>query len=302
MPMSMDARPNPLLVTGSSAPTRLLARRYRVGARIGSGGSADVFIARDTVRDRDVAIKVLHGSLASDPRSLARFDRESEIAAALAHRATVRVEDRGREGDIHFLVMELVRGTSLRTVLRQHAILAPAQVSAIAIEVLGALDVAHRHGLLHRDVKPENVLVSELGEIKVTDFGLVGGGAASDDTGARIDGTAPYVAPELLRGAAADARSDLYAVGVLAAEALTGRMPGAGAASSSGHIPRPSLRNAMVTAPLDDWVVAITDPDPAVRPPSAADAARDLERVARSLPPAPPIGSLVTLPAALRRS
>lgn len=283
--------------------------RYHVVGRVASGGMGEVFRAHDAVLAREVAIKVLHRSLAADAAFVERFRREARAAAALAHPNIVAVHDWGAVDGIYYMVMEFVRGQSLRDVLNEHGSLAPAQAAEILLQVLAALDHAHRQGIVHRDVKPENVLLSPEGVAKVADFGLARAWADARITqDGRVSGTVQYLAPEQLRGEPADPRTDLYSLGIVAYELLTGRLPFSGEtpmAIAYAHlrerVPRPSARNPAVTAGLDGWVASLTEKERELRPESAAEARRDLQREAASLPPAAPVGELVRLgPAAAR--
>ena len=187
--------------------------------RIAAGGMGEVFRAHDAVLDREVAVKVLHPNLASDPGFVDRFRREARAAAGLSHPNIVGVHDWGAVDGVYFMVMEFVRGQSLRDVLTAEGLLAPAQAADVLMQVLAALEHAHRKGIVHRDVKPENVLLTPDGVAKVTDFGLARAyaDARSTQTGT-ISGTAHYLAPEQLLGEPADPRTDLYSVGLVAFE------------------------------------------------------------------------------------
>ncbi len=261
----------------------------------------EVFRAHDAVLAREVAIKVLHRPLAADAAFVERFRREARAAAALSHPNIVAVHDWGAVDGIYYMVMELVAGQSLREILAAHGPLAPAQAVEVLRQTLAALEHAHRQGIVHRDVKPENVMVTRDGLVKVADFGLARAWADARITqDGRVSGTVQYLSPEQLRGEPADPRSDLYALGIVAYELLTGRLPFSGEtpmAIAYAHlrerVPRPSARNPAVPPGLDGWVASMTERDRELRPTSAAEARRDLEAEAASLPPAPPIGELV---------
>ena len=275
--------------------------RYHVVDRIAAGGMGEVFRAHDAVLAREVAIKVLHPTLAGDPGFIDRFRREARAAASLNHPNIVAVHDWGAVDGIYFMVMEYVRGESLRDILNVHGILAPAQAADVLLQVLAALDHAHRQGIVHRDVKPENVMVTRDGVAKVADFGLARAYADSRATQAgRVTGTVQYLAPEQLQGEPADPRTDLYSLGIVAFELLTGRVPFTGETSMAiafkhvrQRVPRPSSRNPAVPEGLDGWVTSMTEKERELRPESAAEARRDLELETRDLPPAAPIGALV---------
>ena len=269
--------------------------------RIAAGGMGEVFRAHDAVLAREVAVKVLHPNLAADPGFVDRFRREARAAAGLSHPNIVGVHDWGAVDGVYFMVMEFVRGQSLRDVLAAEGLLAPAQAADVLLQVLAALDHAHRKGIVHRDVKPENVLLTGDGVAKVTDFGLARAYADARATQAgTVTGTAHYLAPEQLMGEPADPRTDLYSVGIVAFELLTGSAPFDGETSVAiaykhlrERVPRPSARNTTVPKSLDGWVGSMTEKDRELRPESAAEARRDLAAEAATFPAARPIGQLV---------
>jgi eukaryotic-like serine/threonine-protein kinase len=275
--------------------------RYHVVDRIAAGGMGEVYRARDAVLERSVAIKVLHRNLAGDAGFIERFRREARAAANLNHQNIVAVHDWGSVDGIYYMVMEYVAGLSVREILHAEGILAPAQAADVLEQTLAALQHAHRQGIVHRDVKPENLMVTRDGVVKVADFGLARAFADAQITEAgNVIGTVQYLAPEQLQGEPADPRTDLYALGVVAFELLTGRLPFTGEtpmAIAYQHIhepmPRPSSANRAVPASLDGWVASVTEKQRELRPESASEARRDLETEARSLPAAPPLASLV---------
>src|SRR5947199_1353031 len=238
----------------------------------------EVFRAHDAVLGREVAIKFLHPHLAGDRGFVDRFRREARAAAILNHPNIVGVYDWGTADDTYFMVMEFVRGTNLRALLAEHGRLAPAQVVEVALPVLAALDHAHGHGIVHRDIKPENILISEDGTVKVADFGLARAYADSYVSQAEgtVTGTVQYLAPEQIQGRPADPRTDLYALGVVMFELLTGRTPFAGETSLaiayqhlSGVVPAPSEVVPTLEPDLDGPVLQATAKDRNSRPPSA---------------------------------
>ena len=197
---------------------RVLDGRYRIGPRIARGGMASVYEATDIRLDRTVAVKVMHAGLGDDDEFAARFVREARSAARLSHPNVVAVFDQGTDGDTVFLAMELVDGHTLRDVIRKEAPMPPARALALIEPVLSALAAAHRAGLIHRDVKPENVLIADDGRIKVADFGLARAVSTETQhtaTGGVLIGTVSYLAPELVVDGRADARADVYAAGVV---------------------------------------------------------------------------------------
>src|SRR5918996_3183222 len=266
----------------------LLAGRYELRSLLGRGGMAEVFRALDRRLGREVAVKVLSGHLLSDPRSVDRFQREGRTAAALNHPNVVDVYDAASEGDIHYMVMELVEGPTLAEIIEQEGQLPVPRALDIAGRVAAALQVAHDRGLVHHDVKPSNVLFDSDGEVKVADFGIARA-ASSDIT--TIQGTPPYVAPEQARGGRADPRSDVYSLGCVLFEMLAGRPPFVGDGASSvimQHLERPpplvSDFRDDVPSHVDDVVRRALAKEPARRYQSAGEFRSDIDRVAAGLP------------------
>jgi beta-lactam-binding protein with PASTA domain len=205
---------------------RVFANRYELGEEIGHGGMADVYLAHDRLLDRHVAVKVLAPQFATDPTNVERFRREARAAAGLNHPHIVAVYDWGEEGDTSYIVMEYVPGQTLREILQSYGRLGPTDSARIAAEIADALAFAHAHGVVHRDVKPGNVLITPHGQVKVTDFGIARAEASEPltKTGAVL-GTATYFSPEQAQGFKLDGRSDVYALGVVLYEMLTGVAP-----------------------------------------------------------------------------
>jgi serine/threonine-protein kinase len=258
---------------------------------------ATVYAAIDTRLDRPVAVKVMHPALAADEEFVARFRREAKAAARLSSPAVVNVTDQGQDAGTVFLVMELVEGHTLRDVLRHDGALTPAQALAVLDPVLEALAAAHAAGYVHRDVKPENVLIASDGRIKVGDFGLARAVDASPltATAGLLLGTVAYLAPEQVRRGVADARTDVYACGVLLFELLTGRPPFEGDTALSvayqhlhDRVPAPSTLRPGVPEELDELVRAATEPDPDDRPVDAEALLEDVRHVASQLGSARP--------------
>jgi len=207
------------------SPGAVVDNRYKVLSRLGSGGMADVFLAEDQQLGRKVALKLLHRRFAEDPGFVERFRREAQAAAGLQHPNVVGVYDRGAYEDTYYIAMEYLPGRSLKQLIRQEAPLDPIRAIDIAIQMLKAARFAHRRGVIHRDLKPHNVIVDESDHVKVTDFGIARAGASDMTETGSIMGTAQYLSPEQAQGHAVSAGSDLYAIGVVLYEMLTGRVP-----------------------------------------------------------------------------
>ena len=210
----------------SFAPGDVVGDRYELGRQLGAGGMARVYLGHDRLLDRQVAVKVLSEPFASDPQFVERFRREASAAAGLNHPNIVAVYDRGEADGSYYIVMEYLSGPDLKQVVRSRAPLSAVQAIDYTQQILAALGAAHRRDLVHRDVKPQNVLVAEDGHLKVTDFGIARAGAETDMTEAgSVIGTAQYLSPEQARGGEVTAASDCYAVGIVLYELLTGQVP-----------------------------------------------------------------------------
>ncbi|MFD9876632.1 Stk1 family PASTA domain-containing Ser/Thr kinase [[Kitasatospora] papulosa] len=255
---------------------QLLDGRYRVDARIAVGGMATVYRAVDTRLDRVLALKVMHPALATDAAFVERFIREAKSVARLAHPNVVGVFDQGAQGAYVYLAMEYVAGCTLRDVLRERGALQPRAALDILEPVLAALGAAHLAGFVHRDMKPENVLIGDDGRVKVADFGLARAvGTATDTTGSLL-GTVSYLAPEQIEQGTADTRSDVYACGVVLYEMLTGGKPHGGDTAAqviyqhlNEDVPAPSGAVPGLAAGLDELVAAATARNPDLRPSDA---------------------------------
>ncbi len=258
--------------------------RYRILERIGSGGMADVYCAEDTHLGRRVAIKVLHRRFAQDQEFVERFRREAKSAAGLNHPNVVGVFDRGEHEGTYYIAMEFLEGRSLKDIVTSEAPLAQERVIDLGVQILNAAGFAHRHGVIHRDFKPHNVIVDGNGHAKVTDFGIARAGASEMTETGSIMGTAQYLSPEQAQGHAVTASSDLYSIGVMLYEMLAGRLPFDGdsaVAIALKHLSEPP-------APISQWrpdvhpaleavVMAALAKDPAQRWQSAEDLASALE-------------------------
>ncbi|MEF9882449.1 Stk1 family PASTA domain-containing Ser/Thr kinase [Streptomyces sp. P9-A4] len=267
---------------------RLLDGRYRVDARIAVGGMATVYRAVDTRLDRVLALKVMHPALATDAAFVERFIREAKSVARLSHPNVVGVFDQGAEGAYVYLAMEYVAGCTLRDVLRERGALAPRAALDILEPVLAALGAAHRAGFVHRDMKPENVLIGDDGRVKVADFGLVRAVGSATATTGSVLGTVSYLAPEQIEHGTADTRADVYACGVVLYEMLTGGKPHSGDTPAQVlyqhlhmDVPAPSATVPGLALELDELVAAATARNPDVRPYDAV-ALLGLVREARS--------------------
>jgi beta-lactam-binding protein with PASTA domain len=261
----------------------------------------EVYRAHDAVLAREVAIKVLHHHLTGDPGFIDRFRTEARSAAYLNHPNIVAVYDWGASDGVYFMVMEYVRGHNVRDVLAASGRLEPAQAAVILLQVLSALEHAHRQGIVHRDVKPENILLTNEGVAKVADFGLARAYSDMKSTqSGMVTGTVQYLAPEQIRGQPAEPRTDVYAAGVVGYELLTGRAPFGGETSLSiayqhlsDRIPAPSKIAPAVPEELDRIVLHATEKAPEDRPQTAQEMRQELIAAARSLPPARPVAELV---------
>ena len=230
--------------------------RYRILGRLGAGGMAEVYRAEDLQLGRNVALKVLYRRFAEDQEFVERFRREAQSAAGLQHQHVVSVYDRGEYDGTYYIAMELLEGRSLKRVVEEEAPLDPARAIDLILQVLRAARFAHRRGIIHRDFKPHNVIVDEEDRAKVTDFGIARAGASDMTQTGSIMGTAQYLSPEQAQGHAVSAASDLYSIGIMLYELLTGRVPFEGESAvtialkqvSETPVP-PSAYNAAVSRP-----------------------------------------------------
>lgn len=254
----------------------MLDGRYRVEARIAVGGMATVYRALDTRLDRVLALKVMHPTLAADATFVERFIREAKSVARLAHPNVVQVFDQGADGSYVYLAMEYIAGCTLRDVLRERGALQPRAALDILEPVLAALGAAHRAGFVHRDMKPENVLIGDDGRVKVADFGLVRAVDTVTSTTGTVLGTVSYLAPEQIEHGTADTRVDVYACGVVLYEMLTGAKPHTADSAAQvlyqhlhEDVPPPSAIVPGLAYALDELVTAATARNPELRPTDA---------------------------------
>jgi len=256
---------------------RMLDRRYHVRSRIAHGGMATVYLATDTRLERQVALKVMHAELARDADFVARFIGEAKSVARLSHPNIVQVFDQGSDGQFLYLSMEYVPGRTLRSLLRERGWLPWSEALEVMDPTLAGLSAAHEAGIVHRDVKPENVLLTADGRVKVVDFGLARAQAAAGNTrSGLIIGTVAYIAPEQVTGGITDSRTDVYAAGVMLWEMLSARQPHSGdspLAVAYKHVneevPPVSAYVGGVPPALDQLVRSATSRDPRQRPPDA---------------------------------
>src|SRR3954447_14448614 len=266
--------------------------RYRIVRKLGSGGMANVYLAEDEDLGRRVAIKILNDRYANDELFIERFRREAKSAAALSHPNIVSVYDRGEAEGTYYIAMEVIEGRSLKELIMTRGPLPIAQALAYTHEMLEALRFAHRHGIIHRDIKPHNILIGE--RLKVTDFGIARAGASQMTEAGSIMGTAQYLSPEQARGAPVTASSDLYSVGIVIYEMLTGKVPFNGdsaieiAMKHLNDAPKPPSKiRPEITPELDQVVLRALAKNPEDRYQSAEEFSEDLHRVEAGLPLAP---------------
>jgi beta-lactam-binding protein with PASTA domain/predicted Ser/Thr protein kinase len=270
--------------------------RYELHRKLARGGMSDVYLARDLLLDRPVAVKVLFPEYAKDPTFVERFRREAQAAANLNHPNIVAIYDWGQQSGTYFIVMEYVEGRSLSEIIRTDGPLHPRRSAEITADVAAALGFAHRNGVVHRDVKPGNIIISPTGQVKVADFGIaqaITGGADQQNLtqAGAVMGTATYFSPEQAQGKSVDPRSDLYSLGCVLFEMLTSRPPFSGdspVAIAYQHVqqvaPLPSAAGVEVPPPLEAIDVQLLAKDPSERFASAEDLRADLRNYLEGLP------------------
>src|SRR5687768_3539984 len=273
--------------------TQVWSGRYELVRKLARGGMAEVFLARDLLLDRPVALKVLYPELSRDPTFVERFRREAQAAANLSHPNIVSVYDWGEEDGTYFIVMEYVEGRTLAQIVSDEGPLLPDRAADVAIDVAGALGFAHRNGVVHRDVKPGNVLSSPLGQVKVADFGIARAVSTEENLtqAGTVMGTATYFSPEQARGEQVDPRSDVYSLGVVLYELLVGDPPFKGdspVAVAYKHVQEqaelPTTRNPRIPVALEAVTMKALAKNPANRYASAEELAADLRRFREGRP------------------
>jgi beta-lactam-binding protein with PASTA domain len=276
-------------------PDTVIDGRYRVLRKLGSGGMADVYAAEDHQLGRRVALKVLHRRFAEDQQFVERFRREASAAAGLQHPNIVAIFDRGEWDGTYYIAMELVEGRTLKEIVRDKGPAPPEAAVDVTLQILRAARYAHKHGLVHRDIKPHNVLIDQDGRVRVTDFGIARAGTSDITETGSVMGTAQYLSPEQAQGRPVDARSDLYSIGIVLYELLTGHVPFDAESPvtvalmqvSEPPVP-PHQVNPAIPAHVEAVVLRALEKDPDRRFQSADEFIAALEMRQEILPPPPP--------------
>ncbi len=272
--------------------SKILSNRYEIIEKIGSGGMAIVYKAKDLLLNRIVAIKILHEQFTADEEFVRRFRREAQSAASLSHANIVSIYDVGKDGETEYIVMEHIEGQNLKDIIRNYAPLSTEQTLELGIQIAEAIRHAHEHHIIHRDIKPHNILVTEDGRIKVTDFGIARAVSAATMTHTGdIVGSVHYLSPEQARGIQTNEQSDLYSLGIILYELLTGKVPYDGETPISialKHLQElavpPSKLNARVSPALENLVMRSIAKSPDQRYATAKDLLQDLRKVQAGLP------------------
>ena len=247
--------------------------RYKIIEFIGSGGMANVYLARDMILDRDVAVKVLRFDLANDEDIIRRFRREAQSATSLSHPNIVNIYDVGEEGNIYYIVMEYVDGQTLKQFIQNQHPIPLEQAIDIMMQITSAIGHAHQNNIIHRDIKPQNILIDKQGRVKITDFGIAVALSSTTITNTNsVLGSVHYISPEQARGGLASKKSDVYALGIVMFELLTGRPPFQGESAVSialkhlqSKTPRPSEWNPDLPQSVENIVLKATAKDPYYR-------------------------------------
>jgi serine/threonine-protein kinase len=289
------------MATSDTIINTLFDGRYRVLRRLGRGGMADVYLAEDEQLGRRVAIKILNERHAADDQFVERFRREATNAAGLSHPNIVSIYDRGEAEGTYYIAMEYLEGSTLKEIVTERGPLPIGEAIGFTRDLLDALKFAHRKGVVHRDIKPHNVMCDAEGRLKVTDFGIARAGASQMTEAGSIIGTAQYLSPEQARGGTVDRRSDLYSVGVVLYELLTGEVPFSGdtaveiAMKHLSTVPKPpSTIRSDIPGPLDQIVLRALAKDPGERFQSAEEMDAELARVAEGYPVSPETAEAAT--------
>ncbi len=266
----------------------LLGNRYRATEKIGTGGMADVYKAIDSTLGRTVAVKVMHARFAADPEFATRFRREAQAAANLASPNIVTIYDWGQDADTYYIAMEYVRGSDLKSMIRRNGAMSSRKVAEIGAQVCSALTAAHGYDIIHRDIKPHNIMVQPDGSVKVMDFGIARAGNTTLTQTGSVLGTAQYMSPEQAQGKELHPTSDLYSLGIVLYEAATGRIPfdadtpvAVALKQVSERAVAPHIANPKIDPGLDAVIVKAMQKEPADRYASADDLRRDLLAVAQ---------------------
>ena len=272
----------------------VIDNRYTLIEPLGGGGMAEVYLAHDEVLDRDVAVKILRGQYVDDEEFVERFRREAQSAASLSHPNIVSIYDRGRSEDgAYYIAMEYVPRGTLKDRISRDGALEPGMAAGVALQISDALQTAHENGVIHRDIKPQNVLVTKTGDVKVTDFGIARAASSPLTATSAVLGTAGYMSPEQAMGKPVGPQSDLYSLGVVLYEMLTGDIPyraESPIAQAMMHVNEPPRSprevNPEVPKPLDTLTLKLLAKDPEDRYPSASALANDVERIRSGRSPA----------------